>query len=165
MARDLPVVICTGLPSPRGVGAEAALGNCLSRNPAHNRCMNSREMFSQLAQIFSTGDTSSVESLFHSTYVDHQKPQWLDAGGPEEFKEIVVSARRALPNLIVDVIDPVVADGGAVAGRMRWHSDKGERETIEILRLDNGLFVEHWGAEVWSKPGPANTNRTSNKVR
>jgi hypothetical protein len=39
-----------------------------------------------------------------------------------------------------------------VVGRLLWSSDKGERETIEILCVRNGKFAEHWGAEAWAKP-------------
>jgi len=114
----------------------------------------------KIVEIFNTGDLSEVDSLFSSTYVDHQRPFWLDANGPEEFKQIVLSARESLPNLCVTIED-VIAEGERVVARLQWRSTpsegtKIERETIDILRFARGKAVEHWGAQAWVKEAVSN---------
>ena len=89
--------------------------------------------------------------LFGSRYIDHQRPEWLDTVGPEEFRQIVELARKSIPGLVVTIEEPVVVTDQAIAGRLRWTGDTVERETIELMRLDNGKVVEHWGAEQWSR--------------
>ncbi len=108
----------------------------------------------KIVEIFNTGDLSEVDSLFSSEYVDHQRPAWLDVHGSEEFKQIVMGARKSLPNLRVTIED-VIAEGDTVATRLHWYSTHPtgknvERETIDILRFAHGQAVEHWGAEAWT---------------
>ena len=105
----------------------------------------------KIVEIFNTGDLSEVDSLFSPEYVDHQRPSWLDVNGSEEFKQIVMGARKSLPNLRVTIED-IIAEGDTVVVRLQWHSThpegkKIERETIDILRFAHGKAVEHWGAE------------------
>src|SRR5215467_5955095 len=92
----------------------------------------------KIVEIFNTGDLSEVDSLFSPEYVDHQRPSWLDVNGSEEFKQIVMGARKSLPNLRVTIED-IIAEGDTVVVRLQWHSThpegkKIERETIDILR-------------------------------
>lgn len=107
-------------------------------------------MFQRLSVIFSTGNVEEVDTLFSESYVDHQRPDWMKEEGAEEFKAIVKLARDSLPNLQVSIQGEVAADSNIVAGRMLWQCDLLERETIEMLRIENGKFIEHWGAESWS---------------
>jgi len=65
--------------------------------------------------------------------------------------QIIKLARNTMPNLRVTIVGPLISDGDMIAGRLNWHSDDTERETIEILKLRGGKFCEHWGAKVWSK--------------
>lgn len=83
-----------------------------------------------------------------------RNPPGIDVDGPEEFKQVVMSARKSLPNLNVTMED-LIAEGDKVVARLQWHSTdstgkKIDRETIDILRFKNGQAVEHWGAEAWS---------------
>lgn len=119
--------------------------------------MTPKEIFTKIAEIFSTGDVSEVDQLFHPDYLDHQRPQGWDSVGPDEFRQIVEMARKYLPNLSVNTAN-VVAEDDAVAGRMIWRStgSSGEekyRETVELIRLREGKAVEHWGAEVKANRG------------
>ena len=111
-----------------------------------------KELFKRIVDIFNSGNTSEVASIFTHDYLDHQKPEWFTVDGPEEFAQIVKLARDSLPNLKVTVEGSLIADGDMIAARLRWFSDKGERETLEILRISDGKFAEHWGAEAWDKP-------------
>ncbi len=122
----------------------------------------------KIVEIFNTGDLSEVDSLFSSEYVDHQRPPWLDVNGSEEFKHIVLGARKSLPNLRVTIED-VIAEGETVVARLQWRSThpegkKIERETIDILRFAHGKAIEHWGAEAWTKEKTFNDQMTSPKV-
>src|SRR4051812_18753429 len=102
--------------------------------------------------MFSTGDTTGADNVFATGYVDHQRPARLDLVGPAEFRAIVDGARRSMPNLTVTIEGEVIEDRGFVAFRLRWSSDNAERETLEMLRMEHGKVVEHWGGEAWSRP-------------
>src|SRR5882672_12907414 len=82
----------------------------------------------KIAEIFTSGDSSSVNSIFSPDYVDHQKPEWLKVDGSEEFKQIVSLARKSLPNLQVTIED-IIAEDNRVVARLQWHSvdDKGKK--------------------------------------
>jgi predicted SnoaL-like aldol condensation-catalyzing enzyme len=119
----------------------------------------------KIVEIFNTGDLSEVGSLFSSEYVDHQRPAWLDATGPEEFKQIVLGARRSLPNLHV-MIEALIAEGDTVVVRLHWHSTHPagkiiDRETIDMLRFVDEKVVEHWGAEAWATQTAQNDQTSS----
>lgn len=114
-----------------------------------------RDVLARVVAAFNTGDLSEVDDLFAPNYVDHQKPSWISVDGPDEFKQVVVSARTSLPNLQVRIEDRIVTPA-AIAARFHWWSvdhagDVIERETIELLHLDGGRIIEHWGAEAWSR--------------
>lgn len=111
---------------------------------------DSRLVMERVVTAFNTGDLSVVDGLFAAGYIDHQKPAWVTVDGPEEFRQVVRGARQSLPNLQVRIED-LIAAPTAVAARLSWRSvDDGgtvvERETIELLHLQDGRIVEHWGA-------------------
>ena len=107
-------------------------------------------MFSKLSEIFNTRNIDAVDELFSAKYVDHQRPEWMTQDGKEEFIAIVKLARDSMPGLQVNNIGPIIAENDMVVGRMYWSSKTVEHETIEILRIENGRFAEHWGAKAWS---------------
>jgi predicted SnoaL-like aldol condensation-catalyzing enzyme len=109
------------------------------------------ELLLKIVAMFSTGDISPADEVFLVTYLDHQKPEWIKEDGPEEFKKIVASARESLPNLVVNIVGGLIVEGDKVDARLSWISDNVERETLEILRIEDGKVAEHWGAEAWSK--------------
>jgi predicted SnoaL-like aldol condensation-catalyzing enzyme len=111
-----------------------------------------KELLLKIVEMFSSGDISQADEIFSSNYLDHQKPEWIEEDGPGEFKKIVASARKSLPNLTVNIVDGFIVDGDKVACRLSWFSDNAERETLEILRIESGKVAEHWGAEAWRKP-------------
>jgi hypothetical protein len=117
------------------------------------RGIRMREVMEKVVEVFNTGDTSQVDQLFAQDYIDYQKPSHITVDGPEEFKLIVRGARKYLPNLVVSIED-AFHQNDRIAARLLWtsESEAGEkirRETIEILRLEDGLIAEHWGAESW----------------
>jgi predicted SnoaL-like aldol condensation-catalyzing enzyme len=105
-----------------------------------------KELFNRIVEFFNTGDTKDVAQVFGEGYIDYQKPEWFTVDGPEEFAQIVELARNSLPNLKVSIVGKLISEDDMIVGRLKWLSDKGERETIEMLRIDDGRFVEHWGA-------------------
>jgi predicted SnoaL-like aldol condensation-catalyzing enzyme len=109
------------------------------------------EILKQIATIFSTGDTSSVASLFGEGYVDHQRPADLKAlEGPEEFIAIVETVRKATPSLRVTLSGSVQVDD-LMIGLLRWTGESlEERLTVEVLRRRDSLVVEHWGMKLRS---------------
>jgi predicted SnoaL-like aldol condensation-catalyzing enzyme len=121
---------------------------------AERRATMNKELLQKIAAIFSSGNLSEVDDMFAANYVDHQKPDSLRADGPEEFKQIVQQARKSLPDLKVAIQEPFLAEDDKVAARFHWSSDNAERETIELLRIQDGQVAEHWGAEVWRSTTP-----------
>lgn len=113
----------------------------------------------KIIEMFATGDLSEVNSVFAEGYVDHQGLGEIEIRGPQGFSRVVTAARRACPDLQVDIED-LIAEGDRVVVRLHWHgarpewgqrSARSDRETIDIVRFANGQAVEHWGAPVERK--------------
>ena len=107
----------------------------------------------KIVDIFNTGDLADVDLIFSPDYIDHQKPAGMEMDGPNEFKQIVTNARQSVRKLTV-VIEDLIAEQDKIVGRLQWHiidlaGKEIHRETIDILRLESGQVVEHWGAEAW----------------
>jgi ketosteroid isomerase-like protein len=99
--------------------------------------------------MFSTGDLTELEATVARSYLDHQGLRGETIHGAEGFANVVAAARAAYRTLDVTVEDLVVTDDRAVA-RLRWRGTRPsgehvERETREIIRIDEGKAVEHWG--------------------
>jgi predicted ester cyclase len=94
-----------------------------------NTAYDNKVATKKIVEIFNTGDLSEVGTIFSSEYIDHQKHAYLDMIGPEEFKHVVIGARKSLPNLHVTIED-IVAEGDIVAARLHWHSND---ETVKNI--------------------------------
>lgn len=108
-----------------------------------------------IAEIFSTGDVRPAPQLFADCYVDHQRPDWLDADGPDEFVAIVRSARSSLPELHVSVSGDPLRHADLEVAILHWVSQLPEgpiieRDTVETVRIEDGRVAEHWGLEIRS---------------
>lgn len=102
-----------------------------------------------MVAMFSTGDVGGVGAVVHSAYVDHQGLGLGPMYGPSGFTTVVAAARSEYETLDVTVEDRV-EQGDRAAVRLRWRGTRqsGEsvdRETLELLRLREGLAIEHWG--------------------
>lgn len=112
------------------------------------------EILQAMLEMFETGDTTSVASVVSASYVDHQGVGQGEVIGGEGFASVVEVARRGLAALTVRVLD-VVADDSRAAARLHWTAtlESGlqvSRDTLEIVRVNDGLAIEHWGAgERW----------------
>ena len=90
--------------------------------------------------------------MISPAYVDHQGLRGRELRGPAGFRQVVEAARGWFSGLEVTVQD-LVAEPDRVALRLRWRgtTPSGEavtRETLELLHFEDGLAVEHWGAEL-----------------
>jgi hypothetical protein len=112
-----------------------------------------------MVAAFATGHLDDVEAYVADAYLDHQG-LGSPLTGPSGFRSIVQAARSA-GALDVWIEDLIVAKDRAAA-RLRWRrtpegADVIERETIDIIRVQAGQAVEHWGAESWSRTVPRAT--------
>ena len=99
--------------------------------------------------MFNSGDVGGVEELVHAEYHDHQGLYGEPRFGPTGFAEVVAVARSGCATLDVTVED-LVEQGDRAAARLRWRGtrrtgERVERETLEMIRVRDGLAVEHWG--------------------
>lgn len=102
-----------------------------------------------MTAAFATGRLDAVDSFVDDKYLDHQGLGGVAVHGPSGFAHVVETARRAYTHLDVSVED-IFASGDRAVARLRWRGDRAEgraldRETIEIVRVDDGKAVEHWG--------------------
>ena len=102
--------------------------------------------------MFATGDTSAARTVLSAKYLDHQGLGEGDLSGPGGFQRVVMVARSGYDELDVRIEDLLI-DGDRVAARLRWTGTRSgrnvARETIDILRVQDGKAVEHWGARLW----------------
>ena len=112
----------------------------------------------RIVAAFATGDTHDCLEYVSASYVDHQGRDGMPLHGPDGFQQVVRAAHRSTkPELFVE--DVIAHETRAVA-RIRWRfaspgpDEPVERETIEIIRVEGGQAVEHWGAEAWSRTLP-----------
>jgi hypothetical protein len=107
---------------------------------------------------FATGDAHDCDEYISTAYLDHQGRRGSPLHGPDGFRQVVRAAHRTTtPQLS---IEDLIADETRAVARIRWRftesdqADFAERETIEIVRVQGGQAVEHWGAETWSRTVP-----------
>ncbi len=103
-----------------------------------------------MVAMFSSGDVSKVQAVVHQDYFDHQGLGGEPVRGPSGFAKVVAAARSSYASLEVTLQDLILADDRAAA-RLQWYGtrldgDVVRRETIDIIRIEHGKAVEHWGA-------------------
>src|SRR3974390_1619787 len=99
--------------------------------------------------MFATGDLSTLARVVSDSYVDHQELDGVEVRGVAGFSDVVLAARRAFTDLRVEAVELTAERDRAVA-RIHWHGILAsgqvvERETIDMIRVADGLAVEHWG--------------------
>jgi predicted ester cyclase len=110
-----------------------------------------------ILRIFETGDLTGVESLIAPNAVDHQGMPGVDTNGVEGFKRLVTIMHTAYPDMHMHIED-LIAEGDKVVARTEMHgrntgafmdqpatNKEVEGKSIDIIRFENGLAVEHWG--------------------
>lgn len=108
------------------------------------------DVMQAMVSMFSTGDVSEVASVVHDDYFDHQGLQGTPIVGPDGFASVVAAARSGYESLEVS-IDDLIGGADRTAARLRWvgvrpGGQTEERQTIEIVRVEDGRAAEHWGA-------------------
>jgi steroid delta-isomerase-like uncharacterized protein len=110
-----------------------------------------------MEEVFNREKTSLVDEFCASDFVEHEE---LPPGIPpscEAIKQLSTAFRSAFPDLRVTIGD-IIAEGDKVVARSTWSgTHKGEFMgvaptgksisigVIDIIRLADGKFVEHWG--------------------
>ncbi len=112
----------------------------------------------RMISALSTGEAEDCHEYIAQSYVDHQGRSGSPLHGPAGFKKVVGAANRTVAPQIS--VEDVICDVTRVVARLRWTftspgaTDGLGRETIEIVRVEGGQAVEHWGAESWSRTVP-----------
>lgn len=111
----------------------------------------SGEILQRMVAMFDSGDLSALEATVHPDYVDHQGLDGEPMRGRAGFAEVVTTARAAYEDFAVTVED-LIEGADRAAARLRWRGrrdggDLVEWETLEIIRLADGLAAEHWGGK------------------
>jgi hypothetical protein len=102
-----------------------------------------------MVEVFGTGATDDVEAIVASDYLDHQGLDNESVRGPFGFRTVVTAARTGY--VVFDVIiEDLIEQDDRCAARLRWRGtrlsgESVERETLEFVRVRNGMAVEHWG--------------------
>lgn len=113
---------------------------------------STRDVLNEIVSIFSTGNLNKIPEVISPEYVDHQGLSGIKIRGQQGFARVVTAARKGLSNLQVVTKDVIVEDE-KVAARLEWHGVNADgenvvRETIDILRVESGQLVEHWGTRL-----------------
>ncbi|HXG35809.1 MAG TPA: ester cyclase [Dehalococcoidia bacterium] len=109
-------------------------------------------------EAFNKGNLEVLDELIAPDYVDYN-PLPLEAPNREGLRRGIIKLRRAFPDLAFSVED-TIAEGDKVVIRTVWHGAHTGSEWfrrpasgqvsrslgIQILRLQDGKIVEHWGA-------------------
>jgi steroid delta-isomerase-like uncharacterized protein len=108
-------------------------------------------------EIFNQGNMRLADEIVAPDFVEHEQLPPGIPNGREGVKALTSMMRSAFPDFKATIED-ILADGDKVVIRMTWSgSHKGEFMgipatgkrvsigVIDIIRVSNGKFVEHWG--------------------
>lgn len=108
-------------------------------------------------EVVNQGNMSVIDELFAPDFVEHEKLPPEIPPGREAPKIMFTMLRSAFPDFRA-TIEHLIAEGDLVVVSMTWRgTQKGEFmgmpptgksisiEVIDIIRLAEGKFVEHWG--------------------
>lgn len=109
------------------------------------------QVMRSMVAMFATGDLVELATTVHPDYLDHQGLRDGPMHGPDGFATVVATARSNWEVLDV-VVEDLIEGDDRVAARLRWHGTRAsgqvvERETVEIVRLEGGRAIEHWGGQ------------------
>lgn len=103
-----------------------------------------------MVAAFDTGVLDEVDEVVDPDYLDHQGlPHVRPMRGVDGFRYVIEVARAGYADLSVKIAD-LIEGSDRVAARLVWSGVRttGEavkRETLEIVRVETGRAVEHWG--------------------
>jgi steroid delta-isomerase-like uncharacterized protein len=126
-------------------------GGCAEMNKARTR--------SFYDEVFNTGKVELADQYIAAGAIDHEVMPGQSDPQPAlaNFKAFMAEFRTAFPDMKVQVMD-LIAENDKVVARLRLTgTNKGpfmgqpatgksvSFEFIDILRIENGKMVEHWG--------------------
>ncbi len=103
-----------------------------------------------MVAAFATGAVDEVDEIVDSDYLDHQGlPHVRPIRGVDGFRHVIEVARGGYADLSVKIAD-LIEGSDRVAARLVWSGvrptgEATERETLEIVRVETGRAIEHWG--------------------
>ena len=108
------------------------------------------EVLTAMVAMFDSGDPTHADRLVAADYLDHQGLGQGPMRGVDGFVQVVATNKAGYEQQDVTIEDIFGTTDRAVA-RIRWRGrrpdgDRVDRETIDIIRVENGQAVEHWGA-------------------
>jgi steroid delta-isomerase-like uncharacterized protein len=109
-------------------------------------------------EVMSAGNLDAVDELVAADAIEHEAFPGVEGQGAELVKRLVTTFRTAFPDLRVNVED-MLAEGDKVVARVTLTgTHHGELlgmpptgrtmsvAAIDIVRMQNGKMVEHWGS-------------------
>ena len=108
------------------------------------------QVLEAMVAMFDSGETATAARVVADSYLDHQGLGEGPMLGVAGFVAVVEASRSGFETKSVTVEDLFGAHDRAVA-RIRWRGRRHDgvdvdRETIDIVRVEGGRAVEHWGA-------------------
>ena len=110
-----------------------------------------------IEEVFNQGNMSWADEFLAPDFVEHEELPPGIPDGREGVKQMTAMLRSAFPDFHA-TIDDIIAEGDKVVIRQSWtgtHRGEfmgipptGKRVSfgvIDIIRVDGGKFVEHWG--------------------
>jgi predicted SnoaL-like aldol condensation-catalyzing enzyme len=104
-----------------------------------------------IIDILATGDLDAVSSAVAEEYIDHQGLGDVEIRGQHGFRRVVEAVHKSSDVRVM--IEDIIGAGDKAAMRLRWHGINRTggtvtRETLDVLRFEDGRLIEHWGAEL-----------------
>jgi predicted ester cyclase len=108
-------------------------------------------------EVIEQGNIDSFHELVSPEVINHAAPEGMP-NGPESMQHFLFHVlRRGIPDVKVEILDQV-AEGDRVTTRKVLHgthtgefmgippsNKKVAIQVIDIIRLDQGRYMEHWG--------------------
>lgn len=109
------------------------------------------EVLTAMVAVFDSGDPTHADRVA-ADYRDHQGLGQGPMRGVDGFAQVVTTNYAGYERQEVTTED-IFGTGDRAVARIRWQGrrpdgDYVDRQTIDIIRIENGRAVEHWGARV-----------------
>ncbi|MEV7647567.1 ester cyclase [Arthrobacter sp. NPDC089319] len=110
-------------------------------------------------EVMAGGNLDLIDELGSAAFTDHEEPMPGQPAGLDGIRFYVNTFRSAFPDIRVKAIEPTMVDGdleaaqvvlaGTHHGELMGTAPTGntvEFSGIDIIRVQDGKVVEHWGA-------------------
>ncbi|MEO6304621.1 MAG: ester cyclase [Bacteroidia bacterium] len=107
-------------------------------------------------EFIEQGNMNSFKELVSDKVINHAAPEG-SSSGPESMTHFLGILRHGFPDINVKILDQI-AEGDKVTSRKELHGThsgefmgvpaSGKKvviRVIDIIRLENGKYMEHWG--------------------